>query len=51
MLLCRLRVEVGSTRLRLGGDVGISVFRVRVGVCVFVPFEVVCPCAAYTFKA
>ena len=51
MLLCRLRVEVGSTRLRVGGGVGISVYRVRVGVCVFVPFEVVCPCAAYVFKA
>ena len=31
MLLYRLRVEVGSTRLRVGGGVGISLCRVLVG--------------------
>ena len=51
MLLCCLRAEVGSTRLRVCGGVGIHLYRACVGVDVFVPFEVEWPCTAYVLNA
>ena len=44
-----LRVEGGLTRLHVGGGVGMSLYRVRVGVGVFVPFQVECSCTVEAF--